>query len=273
MRRRYHWIKEIFHNMEMYGHKKDFQDEFRVLLMDQVLDANMCCIHDDSGDSLLHCAAASGNVPLVAYLLIQPCIHVAALNNSGKKADQVICTHILASSDTGREIIAKKIKHNVLSGPTSRYEVFYSCQNRDLKAFETISDMFKQFHEFQDSKPMKRKAPTEYAVVWPVSPGSPCCMLDDPLPQQKRHCSYDYSTSSSESSPSLSALKFQKGTALPPKTVWPSYDPTSPAYQPSIPSPTHSNSSSSSSYSPYSPPLTPTFLNWVMSKSCILNIF
>jgi len=212
------WISEIFHFLEIYGHTKDFEEEFKTLLLYEVLDVNMVCMTDDTGDTLLHRAAACGHVTLVAYLLLQPNIHVSALNHSFLKPEEIICTRILASSDNGKKITSKKILHEILSGPTSSFEVFYSCQNHHLKAFRSILGMFRELDAFNDSKQKKKRSFMATSIIqWPNSPEY---TPESPI------LAYAPESSSSK-------CKMQKTDK-----TWPAYAPSSPStcYIPTTPS-------------------------------------
>lgn len=250
------WLSDIFYNLQVYGHKKHFQDEFKDLLLYQVLDINLVSKEDDSGNSLLHCAAASGNVAIVGYLLIQPNIDTEAQNNAGKKPKDIICTKVLPSSDMGKEIIDMKIPHGVLSGPTSTYGVFYSCQDPNFKPFDAISSMFEEFASFTQSQVKKKnkKRSLDPVIQWPTSPIDvdlpvktiPTVSQQQTLLTQSSVSGIYYQDDSSQPSPCTKIQKTAGSSSS--KTAWPSscklgtpdYDstspiPTSPSYSPTSP--------------------------------------
>jgi len=132
----------------------------------KAIDPNLVCPKDSTGDTLLHRAAACGNVEAVGILLNQEGIHHKAKNNAGLKAQDIICTRINPNGPMAKSIRQKKLafstnavnpKENILGTPE-----FMVCQDPNFDTFTLIRDMLAELINFRGaskSKNLKEEEP------------------------------------------------------------------------------------------------------------------
>jgi hypothetical protein len=164
-----HWKREYsIYKKNKDGHLNDifyhsiegfeaFQNSSKILmeaLYYKGIDPNMVCTKDSTGDTLLHRAAATGNVEGVAILLNEKGINRKIKNKAGLKAQDVICTRINPHGSLGQLIQNKKFSHSTYSMKPEETSIFIlpeylSCQDPNFDTFTQIRDMFAEFKHFR----------------------------------------------------------------------------------------------------------------------------
>jgi hypothetical protein len=147
-------LNDIFyHSIEGF---EAFQTSSKILmeaLYYKGIDPNMVCTKDSTGDTLLHRAAATGNVEGVAILLNEKGINRKIKNKAGLKAQDVICTRINKHGPLGKLIQNKKFSHSeyTLKPEESCLALpeYVICQDPNFDTFTQIRDMFAEFKQFR----------------------------------------------------------------------------------------------------------------------------
>lgn len=138
-----HFTKDIFDWVE-YKTTPDkpycYNTTFLDVLFFNTIDVNMVCPNDDTGDTLLHRAAACANLDAVAMLLNVPNIDITIKNKNGLTPAQVICTKISVTRNFVAKLIVKD--KDIYSTYTLLNEDYYSCQDPTFWSFKNIKDMF-----------------------------------------------------------------------------------------------------------------------------------
>lgn len=146
-----------YHSIEGF---EEFEHISSKILMEtlfyKAIDPNLVCPKDSTGDTLLHRAAACGNVEGVGILLNQEGIHHKTKNNAGLRPQDIICTRINPHGSLAQYIRQNKLafstnvvkpEENILG--TSEFMV---CQDTNFHAFKQISDMLAEFKHFRGLK-------------------------------------------------------------------------------------------------------------------------
>ena len=163
-------IDHIFSFFETYLMEKHGLSESYLigLIMNKLLDVNLVCDKDDSGDTLLHRASACGNAKVVCILLNSPGIKMNVKNKKGLTAAEVICTRVCGSLDWGKIIPEKKYKHTKYIVDTQEYKrvngelaiverEYYSCQDPNYGLYNEIKEIFDNVASVVCDEPVKKK--------------------------------------------------------------------------------------------------------------------
>ena len=136
------FIRNIFNFIEMkkISSKTSNNTIFLDMIFYNAIDVNMVCPNDDTGDTLLHRAAACANCDAVAILLNAPNIDITIKNKAGLTPPEVICTKIRVSGN----YIAKFIQDdkNIHSRYTLLNEDYISCQDPTFFGLKTSKRCF-----------------------------------------------------------------------------------------------------------------------------------
>lgn len=148
------YIKDIFYrNIETFEVFSETARTLMDLLFHKAVDPNLVCTKDSTGDTLLHRAAATGNVAAVALLLSEKGINRKIKNKAGLKAQDVICTRINKHGPLGKLIQNKKFSHSeyTLKPEESCLALpeYVICQDPNFDTFTQIRDMFAEFKHFR----------------------------------------------------------------------------------------------------------------------------
>lgn len=157
------YIKDIFyHCIENFEAFSNTARTLMELLFHKAVDPNMVCTKDSTGDTLLHRAAATGNVAAVAILLNEKGINRKVKNKAGLKAQDVICTRINPSLSLGQLIQNKKFSHSTYSMKAEEISIFILpqyviCQDPNFDTFTQIRNMFVEFKTFRKLQETEKK--------------------------------------------------------------------------------------------------------------------
>jgi len=153
------YLKKFFFHTECY--EKKHANFFMGFLFHGAIDVNMICPTDDSGDTLLHRAAASGNVAVVCLLLGMRDTDMNIKNKNGFTAAEIICSKINPNGELGQVIVKNKYKH-------SRYTVdkkecplvvpeYIKCEDANFQVYKELKSIFDEAPEFREPCVKKQK--------------------------------------------------------------------------------------------------------------------
>ena len=153
------YIKNIFFHVEC--HEGEDPATFMKFLCHGDLDVNMICPTDDTGDTLLHRAAACGNAPAVCLLLSMTDTDITIKNNKGLTASDIICTKINPHGDCGKFILKNKYHHIKYTVDKKECALpdpeYFNCQDPQFYLYTDIKDIFHDAQDFIQPSTKKHK--------------------------------------------------------------------------------------------------------------------